>query len=112
MLQKPVTLPGWPSLPRPTSALHEEQNRLVSGTTGISMTAVEGSTGGISGNSTSGVPVLQRDPLRTAPTVTEDLLEVVPVVGAVPRPEVPMLPRLALPEVLGIANATFPHTVQ
>jgi hypothetical protein len=98
--------------------LHEEQNRLASGTTGTSMTAVAGSTAGISGSSTSGVPVLQREPLRRAPAVAADLVDVGPVVGLLPRLALPAVPRSALPVVPGAevaasaASAIFPHTVQ
>src|SRR4051794_41559313 len=58
--------PGWPSRPRPTGLPHS-QNRRFSGTTGLSMTAERGSTGGAGG--TVVMPAPRRAPRRRAEDV-------------------------------------------
>jgi hypothetical protein len=74
------------------------------------MTAVAGSTSGISGSSTSGDPLLQRDAVRTAAPVGADAVRVDTELGVLCRADVPVVAEL---EVVAVdLPATLPHTVQ
>src|SRR5690349_1753595 len=99
----PSGLPGWPSVPRPTSAPQLLQYRLLSATTGSSSTADAGSLTGTTGTSTSPAP------RRPRPVVRDWVRRPVPgnVPGPVPGPVLgPVCGPVAGPAWVGGGSAT------
>src|SRR6185437_1527675 len=88
--QNPSTIPGCPSLPRPTGRSHAPQNRLFSATSGFASTAEAGSRAGTGGMSTRPAPRWPRDDLLL-PALVRRLPEPLPV-RPLPVPVAPVPP--------------------